>query len=69
MFARAIMTLYSQQACATLHWRMRKTAGPPVCSGLGSFLSSYGPITLFNTHAQETAGTISLLHMDSKRME
>lgn len=55
MFVGAVMTLYSQQACATLHWRMRKTAGSPACQGPDSFLSSYGPITLFITDAQATA--------------
>lgn len=55
MFVGAVMALYSQQACATLHWRMRKTAGSPACQGPDSFLSSYGPITLFITDAQVTA--------------
>lgn len=55
MFVGAVMTLYSQQACATLHRRMRKTAGPPACRGPDSFLSSYGPITLLRADARAAA--------------
>lgn len=55
MFVGAVMTPYSQQACATLHWRMRKTAGPPACRGPDSFLSSYGPITLHTADARAAA--------------
>lgn len=51
MFVGAVMTLYSQQACATLHRRMRRTAGPTACRGPDSFLSSYGPITLLTADA------------------
>lgn len=51
MFARAVMTLYSQRDCATLRSRMRKTAGPAAHRGPGSLLSSRGPITLFNNGA------------------
>lgn len=55
MFVGAVMTLYSQQACATLHRRMRKTAGPPAGRGPDSFLSSYGPITLLTADARAAA--------------
>ena len=61
MFLGAVMTLYSQQACATLHWRMRKTAGPAACRGPDSFLSSYGPITLLNADVQ---AAVKLLPVD-----
>lgn len=55
MFVGAVMALYSQQACATLHWRMRETAGPAACCGPDSFLSSYGPITLLRADARAAA--------------
>lgn len=58
MFVGAVMTLYSQQACATPHWRMRKTAGPPARRGPDSFPSSYGPITLLGADAEAAASPL-----------
>ncbi len=55
MFVGAVMTLYSQQACATLHRRMRETAGPPACRGPDSFWSSSGPIILLMADARAAA--------------
>lgn len=60
MFVGAVMTLYSQQACATLHRRMRRTAGPTACRGPDSFLSSYGPITLLTADARVAAMPLPL---------
>lgn len=54
------MTLYSQQVCATPHWRMRKTAGPTARHSPDSFLSSYGPITLLRADARGAAMPLPL---------
>lgn len=64
MFVGAVMTLYSQQACATLHQRMRRTAGPPGRRGPDSFLSSYGPITLLAADARAAAMPLPMDPLD-----